>query len=106
MTMEEEMRLSEAIKKLRKEIEEAQAEGEGKPIRFLPKSIEVELALVTKTEMQGNVGVKAWFVDASGKATSAGEATNKIKLTLEPVSASGKQTLVRDTEHERKTGTP
>jgi hypothetical protein len=39
---------------------------------------------VLKTEREGAAGVKAWFVEASGKAKHASEGTHKIKLVLAP----------------------
>jgi hypothetical protein len=92
--------VSEAIKQLRAQLAEAQREGSGKDLRFLTKSVEVELAVVFKTEVDGGVSVKAWFLDVSGKAKDVGETAHKVKLVLEPVGRDGKPTQVSDTEHE------
>jgi hypothetical protein len=100
--MSEELRLSDAIKKLRAELEDAQSEGTDKKLRFVAKTVEVELALVLKSEVEGKVGVKAWFVDASGKAGSASESRSKLKLTLEPIGPGGSPALVSDPELESK----
>jgi hypothetical protein len=61
-TMTENVTVADAIKQLRAQIEDAQREGAGKGLRFLAKSVEVELAIVFKNELEGEVGVKAWFL--------------------------------------------
>jgi hypothetical protein len=94
----------EAIKQLRAQLTEAQAQlatlqrqrGSGSNLAFLTKSIEVELAVVFKTEVEGGVGVKAWFLDISGKTGGSNESTHKVKLVLEPVGPDGKPTQVSD----------
>jgi hypothetical protein len=100
--MAENVTVADAIKQLRAQLEDAQREGIGKDLRFLTKSVEVELAIVFKSEIEGGAGVKAWFLDISGKAKTADETTHKVKLVLEPVGRDGKPTLVSDPEHERE----
>ena len=100
--MPEDLTVAEAIKQLREQLTEAQREGSGKGLRFGVKTVEVELTIVLKSVVEGGVGVKAWFVEASGKTKGANETTHKVKLVLEPVGPDGKPTQVRDTEHERE----
>ena len=100
--MADNVTVAEAIKLLRTQLEDAQREGIGKGLRFLAKSVEVELAIVFKTEVEGHAGVKAWFLDISGKTKASDETTHKVKLMLEPVGRDGKPTLVGDTEHEKE----
>jgi hypothetical protein len=100
--MSAEVTVAEAIKQLRMQLEDAQREGIGKELRFLARSVEVELAIVFKSEAEGGAGVKAWFIDVSGKATASGEKTHRVKLILEPVDRDGKPTLVSDAEHEKE----
>ena len=92
--------LTEAIAQLRAQLEDAQEEGRGKSLRFLDQSVEVELSIVFKTEFEGGAGVKAWFLDISGKAKSADENVHKVKLVLEPVGPDGKPTLVSSRRQE------
>jgi hypothetical protein len=98
--MVEEVTVARAIKQLRAELAEAQREGSSKELRFLTRSVEVELNVVFKTEIEGSGAVKAWFLDVSGKAKNADETTHRVKLVLEPVDPDGKPTRVRDTKHE------
>jgi hypothetical protein len=100
--MADDVTVAAAIKQLRAQLEEAQQEGKDKAVRFLTKSVEVELAVVFKAEMEGGVGVKAWFIDMSGKAKAADETTHKVKIVLEPVGRDGQPTLVSDEEHEKE----
>lgn len=94
--------VADAIKQLRTQLEDAQREGSGKALRFLARNVEVELAIVFKSEKEGGGGVKAWFLDVSGKAKAGDETTHKVKLVLEPVGRDGKPTLVSDTDHEEE----
>lgn len=94
--------VADAVKQLRAQLEEAQREGAGKDLRFVAKSVEVELGIVFKNEIQGGVGVKAWFLDISGRANAGDETTHKVKLLLQPVGRDGNPTLVSDPEHEKE----
>jgi Trypsin-co-occurring domain 2 len=90
--------IAEALKQLRKQLEDAQREGAGQQPQFITKSVEVELGVVFKSEVDNAVGLKAWFLDISGNSKRGDETVHKIKLVLEP----SKRTLVRDrkVEHE------
>jgi hypothetical protein len=101
--MADNVTVADAVKQLRVQLEEAQREGSGKEFRFLAKNVEVELAVVFKSEKEGGAGVKAWFLDVSGKAKAGDETTHKVKLVLEPVGPDGKGIFVSDSEHERDT---
>jgi hypothetical protein len=106
--MAENITIAEAVEQLRVQLAAAQAQrakvqregGTGKDLRFLTKSVEVELAVVFKTEVEGGVGLKAWFLEASGKTKGSDEATHKVKLVLEPVGPGNTPTQISDTEHE------
>ncbi len=97
--MEGKVTLAQAIRELRAQLVEAATEGEGSAIRFVPKSVDVELGIVFKVEAEAGGGVKLFsLVDISGKGKAADESTHKVKLTLGPVGRDGKPLLVRDTE--------
>jgi hypothetical protein len=100
--MTEDVTVAEAIKQLRAQLEDAQQEGTGKPLRFVAKSVELELGIVFKSEKEGGGGVKAWFLDISGKAKAANETVHKVTLALQPVDRDGKPTLVSDSQHENE----
>ena len=106
--MAENVTIAEAVEQLRVQLAEAQVRfakvqreaGTGKDIRFLTKSVEVELAVVFKTEVEGGAGLKAWFLDVSAKTKGSDEATHKIKLVLEPLGPGGTPTQIAGNEHE------
>ena len=51
--MAENVTVADAIKQLRAQLEDAQREGVEKDFRFVAKSVEVELGIVFKTEVEG-----------------------------------------------------
>jgi hypothetical protein len=99
--MAKDVTVADAIKALRADLEDAQQEGEGGKVRFLAKSVEVELAIVLKDEVKAGAGLKAWFVDLSAKGKASDENSHKIKLVLEPVDSRGRPTMVFDPELEK-----
>lgn len=101
--MADNVTVAEAIKQLRVQLEDAQQEGIGKALRFLAKSVELELNIVFKNEKEAGGGIKAWFLDVSGKTKQSNETTHKIKLVLSLVGRDGGPTLVSGTEHETDT---
>ena len=52
--------LSQVLIQLRKDLLEAQKEGEGKDLRFLVQDAEVELQVVATTDTKGGAGVRFW----------------------------------------------
>jgi hypothetical protein len=106
--MSENVTIAEAVEQLRMQLAEAQSKfaqvqreaGTGKDLRFLTKSVEVELAVVFKTEVEGGVGLRAWFLDLSAKTKGSDEATHKIKLVLEPFGPGDTPTQIGGNEHE------
>ena len=93
--------VAEAIKQLRAQLEDAQQEGAGKGLHFVAKSVELEPGIAFKSEKEGGVGLKVWFLDASGRAKAADETVHKVKLSLEPVGRDGETTFVSDKELEK-----
>lgn len=100
--MEPRVTVAEAIRQLRSQLAEAATEGESAPIRFVPKSVEVELGITFSVESEAGGGFRLFsLLDLSGKAKAANENAHKLKLTLEPVDAGGKPVLIGDSDRER-----
>jgi hypothetical protein len=99
--MTDRVTIADAIGQLRSQLTEAIQEGKDKPVRFLLKNVEVELALVFKTAVEGGGGIKAWFLDISGKASKGDETTHRVKLTLDVVGNDGKSVQISDFDHEQ-----
>src|SRR5208337_1268322 len=90
--------ISSAIIELREQLIEAMKEGDGKSIRFVPTTVEVELSLVFKSEASAGLkGGGLWSIfEISGSGQVSNENTHKVKLTLQPV---GPLMSVSATEH-------
>jgi hypothetical protein len=100
--METKVTLAQAIRGIRAQLAEAAMEGEGAAIRFIPKSVDVELDIRFDVEKEAGGGFKLLsLIDLSGKAKTKNESTHKVKLTLEPVDRAGKPIVIRDQEREK-----
>jgi hypothetical protein len=77
--------LAKFVQHLREEVRSAITEGREDTLRFLVKSIEVELEVAVEEETSGGGGLKFWVVSAEGKAADKHAVRQKIKLQLEPV---------------------
>jgi hypothetical protein len=87
--------VAEAIRELRTQLQTVSAEGAKEKIRFLPKSVEVELNITFSVEAEAGGGFKLWsLIDLSGKAKTGDESSHKVKLVLEPVGPDGKPALI------------
>ncbi|MCF2533982.1 trypco2 family protein [Yinghuangia soli] len=86
--------LGDAISAIRQELQRAMDEGAGKPLRFRTGPVELEFTVeVTRDAAVGaKVRVLPWSVEAKGGIAAA--QTNRIKVTLQPVDATGKDAEV------------
>ena len=94
--MSHDVTITEAIERLREQLEEAQRKSSGHEIQFVAKAVEVELTIAFKTSIEGGAGAKAWFLDISGKGQRDDESSHRIKLVLEPRDKSNEPTRVGD----------
>jgi Trypsin-co-occurring domain 2 len=96
-----EISLEDAIKDLRTQLQNAAAKGEDAAIRFVAKSVEVELSIVINREAEVKAGAKLWSIfDFSGSVKGGDENTHKVKLTLEPVDKNRQAALIGSTRLE------
>jgi NTP-dependent ternary system trypsin peptidase co-occuring protein len=94
--------LARAIRELRTQLAEAAVEGEKAAIRFVPKSVEVELGITFEAEAEAGGGFKLFsLIDLSAKAKAGQESTHKVKLMLEPVGHDGKSIKIGDSQREK-----
>lgn len=102
--MDARVTLAQAIRELREQIVKAMAEGKGEAVRFVAKSIELELGITFQVEAEAGAGFKLLsLIDLSGKAKAGDENTHTVKLTLIPVGPDGKEpVLVSDSEREKE----
>jgi hypothetical protein len=101
--LKDKVTVADAVRELRSHLLEATNEGVDQAIRFMPKSVEVELGITFSLEAEASGGFKLWsLIDLSGKGKIGDESTHKVKLVLEPVGRDGKPTLIGSTVLERK----
>jgi hypothetical protein len=94
--------LEDAIKDLRTQLQNAATAGTGAGIRFVPKTVEVELSIAITKEAEGKASGGLWsIIDLSASGKYANEQSHKVTLTLEPVGKDGKPTLIKSSETEK-----
>jgi len=87
--------IADAVRELRAQLLAATKEGGDQPIRFMPKTVEVELGITFSVEAEAGGGFKLLsLIDLSGKGKVGDETTHKVKLVLEPVGRDGKTTPI------------
>ena len=87
--------LEEAIRDLRTHLQNAAIEGANAAIRFVPKSVEVELSFEISKEAEAKASGGLWsIVSLEGSAKASSDNTHTVKLTLEPVDSSGNPALI------------
>jgi Trypsin-co-occurring domain 2 len=91
-----EIPLADAVRALRRELQEAIRRGEGEELQFALGPIELELQLSVSKETGGEAGVAFWVITIGGKASRNRAETHTVKLSLTPVTPSGASVLVAD----------
>ncbi len=75
--------IAEAIRHLRAELEAAQAEGQGRQLRFAMEKIELQLSIDFTKGAEAGGGFKLFsFVDLSGKAKAEQKSGHTLKMTM------------------------
>lgn len=92
--------LAQFIEQLRSELQEAMTKGKGADIRFLAKSVELELEVAAehKVGAKGELNFKVFGIGfgLGGSGERGSTQTQKLKLTLEPVGKDGKPAYISD----------
>src|SRR5271166_2805177 len=76
--------LADTIAAVRRELNSAQAAGEGQPIQFRTGPVELEFEVAVTRTGGGQAGVQLWVLTLGGKGELAHATTQRIKLTLQP----------------------
>src|SRR5260370_29991617 len=101
--MEAQITLAQAIRELRTQLSEIALEADDASVRFIPKSVEVELSITFDVEGEVGGGFKLLsLIDFSAKAKRGDTSAHRIKLTLEPIGADGKPYIILDKERESR----
>lgn len=82
--MAEQVELAQVIGQLREELTAAMRDGEGADLRFELGPVEVELTVAVSTEVGPNAKVRFWVIELGADAKASSQATQRIKLTLDP----------------------
>jgi hypothetical protein len=94
--MTERIGLADWIASLRGELQRAQQEGVGMELQFAVGPLELEFEMTATREAEGNAGIKFWVVELGGGANASSGVTQRVRMTLSPVTSSGSPLTVRD----------
>lgn len=92
----EKIALSETIVQLRRELLDAQRQGEREDLKFRIEEIEVELQVTATKEKAGTGSVKFWVVDAELQGKLAHGAVQTLRLKLKPIAGSSGDLEISD----------
>jgi hypothetical protein len=84
-----EIGLSEVVRALRTELDEAMAAAEGERIQFQANEIELEFQIGVTRSADGHGGIRFWVLELGGGASLARESIQRVKLSLTPVTVEG-----------------
>jgi hypothetical protein len=89
MSQEPWAELGETVSAIRAQLQQALDEGAEQSLKFRTGPVELEFSIEVRKEgeAKAKVFVLPWAAEARGAASSA--ATNRIKLTLQPIDATG-----------------
>ncbi|MFF5014557.1 trypco2 family protein [Streptomyces sp. NPDC001165] len=93
--------LAEAIGAIRRELQQAEAEGRGQDVRFRTGTVEVEFTVDVKTDGEARAKVRVMPFGAEAKAARSKGATNRVKITLQPVDEDGNDLRIKGRAEER-----
>jgi hypothetical protein len=77
--------LADAIATVRRELEQAIAEGETSALAFRAGAVEMEFQVSFSKTGSANAGVRAWVISAGAKGELSSAATHRLKFSLTPV---------------------
>ena len=92
--------LAQFIEQLRSELQAAMKKGKDADIRFLAKSVELELEVAAEQKVgaEGELSFKVFGIGVGlgGSGERGSTQTQKLKLILEPVGKDGKTPYISD----------
>ena len=88
--------LSEMLAQLRKELVQAQWEGEDSNLKFLIEDIEIELQIATTKGADGGGGVQFWVYNAEAQVDVSEAKPQTLKCKLKPVEMDENPTKLSD----------
>lgn len=82
--MAERVELAQMISQLREELSSAKRAGEDEDLLFELGPVELELTVAVSKEAGPNAKVRFWVLELGADGKVASEATQRVKLTLDP----------------------
>jgi Trypsin-co-occurring domain 2 len=86
--------LAEVIQSLRSELMDAMRVGSVEELKFGVGPVDMEFQLDVTKEVEAGTGVKFWVINADAKGSYTSASTQRVKLTLTPVTVSGGEVKV------------
>jgi hypothetical protein len=86
--------LADAIRALRTELLEAMSVGSESELRFGVSGVDLEFEVEASRTGEAEAGVKFWVVNVGAKGSLSTGSTQRVKLSLVPVLASGGEVQV------------
>lgn len=86
--------LTEAIEQIRHQLADAMEKGKGSSLAFRPGPVELEFEVAFSATGGGEFGVKAYVLSIGAKGEVSRQATNRVKISLTPVSPTGEELLI------------
>lgn len=87
--------LADAVAAVRQELVEAAWRGRGQSVGFVVGPIEMEFAVELRADAKAKAGFKAWVVaSAEVEAGMSRGRTHKVKVTVTPKAAGGRDLLI------------
>jgi Trypsin-co-occurring domain 2 len=81
--------LAQVISQLREELDTARRAGQGEDLRFEVGPVELELMVGVDREAGPNAKVNFWVIELGASGKVASQASQRIKLILDPRESSG-----------------
>ncbi|WP_372348128.1 trypco2 family protein [Streptomyces sp. KL116D] len=85
--MDDAVELADMIAQLRRELGRAMTEGADADLRFRAERVELELTVGVERTREPGVKVRFWVFDATAAARRSATTTQRLTLTLQPVTA-------------------
>jgi hypothetical protein len=99
--------LADTIAAVRRELGSAQAAGQGQPVQFRTGPVELEFEVAVTGTRGGEGGVQIWVLTLGGKLERGHTATQRIKVTLQPVDPeTGEDARIADARQRREPAGP
>jgi hypothetical protein len=90
--------LQEAIQAVRHELTAAMTAGADEDIRFRVKSVEMDFQVAVERAAEATGKVRFWVVDLGAGGNVSSASTHTVRVSLDPVTATGGDVEVSDRE--------